>query len=68
MPGRTSKYVGFADISRIGGEEGVMDFMTRLGLFLNCVSGADQVSDRNPEEEISDSPLGIGIHLAGTRR
>lgn len=68
MPGRTSKDVGFADIPRSGGEEGVMVFVTRLGFFLNCVSGADQASDRNPEEEISDSPRGIGIHLCGTRR
>jgi len=41
MPGRTSMGVGFADIPRSGGEEGVMVFVTRLGFFLNCVSGAD---------------------------
>lgn len=38
------------------------------GLILNCVSGADQASDRSPEVEMPDSPPGIGIHLAGTRR
>lgn len=60
--------VGCADISGRGGEGGVMAFMARLGLLLNCVSEADQASDRSPEEEISDSSPGIGIHPGGKRR
>lgn len=57
-----------ADISGRGGEEGVMACMARLGPCLNCVSGADQASDRSPEQEISDSPPGIGIHRGGKRQ
>lgn len=43
-------------------------FMAQRGLLLNCVSGGDQASDRGPEEEISDSPPGIGTHPGGKRR